>query len=36
VYPSSRLLAPKVRVFIDFFLERFKEVPYWQQDLFNS
>lgn len=30
VYPSSRLLAPKVRVFIDFFAERFSDCPYWQ------
>lgn len=31
VYPSSRLLAPKVRLFIDFFAERFGEPPYWDQ-----
>ena len=30
VYPSSRLLAPKVRVFIDFFLNHFGEKPYWE------
>jgi DNA-binding transcriptional LysR family regulator len=29
VYPSSRLLAPKVRAFIDYFTEYFGEVPYW-------
>ncbi|MDU0354281.1 LysR family transcriptional regulator [Paraglaciecola aquimarina] len=29
VYPSSRLLAPKVRAFIDYFSERFSGVPYW-------
>ncbi len=29
VYPSSRLLAPKVRVFIDFLVERFSGTPYW-------
>lgn len=28
VYPSGRLLAPKVRVFIDFLLERWKEAPW--------
>ncbi|GAA6168637.1 LysR family transcriptional regulator [Sessilibacter corallicola] len=33
VYPSSRLLAPKVRVFIDFFLERFAGEPYWQREM---
>ena len=31
VYPSSRLLAPKVRAFIDFFVESFGDVPYWEQ-----
>lgn len=30
VYPSSRLLAPKVRVFIDYFAERFTDFPYWE------
>lgn len=29
VYPSSRLLAPKVRVFIDYFAECFGNPPYW-------
>ncbi len=29
VYPSSRLLAPKVRVFIDHFAEYFGSPPYW-------
>jgi len=29
VYPSSRLLAPKVRAFIDDFAERFGDAPYW-------
>lgn len=32
VYPSSRLLAPKVRVFIDYFAERFGNLPYWDQE----
>jgi len=31
VYPSSRLLAPKVRVFIEYFKEYFGEVPYWDE-----
>lgn len=31
VYPSSRLLAPKVRVFIDYFSEIFKGIPYWEE-----
>tara|TARA_R110001583_G_scaffold8952_2_gene42241 strand:+ start:20463 stop:21368 length:906 start_codon:yes stop_codon:yes gene_type:complete len=30
VYPSSRLLAPKVRVFIEYFKDYFGEVPYWE------
>ncbi|MCL6416612.1 LysR family transcriptional regulator [Aestuariirhabdus sp. Z084] len=29
IYPSSRLLAPKVRVFIEYFIERFGAQPYW-------
>lgn len=31
VYPSSRLLAPKVRVFIDYFAEYFGDPPYWDK-----
>jgi len=31
VYPSSRLLAPKVRAFIDYFANHFGGVPYWEQ-----
>ena len=30
VYPSSRLLAPKVRAFIDYFAGRFAGTPYWE------
>lgn len=30
VYPSSRMLAPKVRVLIDYFLEQFGDQPYWE------
>jgi DNA-binding transcriptional LysR family regulator len=30
VYPSSRLLAPKVRAFIDYFTEYFGGTPYWE------
>lgn len=30
VYPSSRLLAPKTRAFIDFFSSYFGEHPYWE------
>lgn len=32
VYPSSRLLAPKVRAFIDYFASIFGERPYWELD----
>ena len=31
VYPSSRLLAPKVRAFIDYFKDYFGEQPYWEK-----
>lgn len=30
VYPSSRLLAPKVRAFIDYFAQYFGDTPYWE------
>ncbi len=30
LYPSSRLVAPKVRAFIDFFSQYFGEPPYWE------
>lgn len=30
VYPSSRLLAPKVRAFIDYFAEWYGDQPYWE------
>ncbi len=33
VYPSSRLLAPKVRVFIDYFAELYGSEPYWGQNI---
>ncbi|WP_394220923.1 LysR family transcriptional regulator [Alteromonas gracilis] len=33
VYPSNRLLAPKVRAFIDFLAERFSGTPYWNTRL---
>jgi DNA-binding transcriptional LysR family regulator len=31
VYPSSRLLAPKVRAFIDYYAECFKSPVYWDR-----
>ncbi len=31
VYPSSRLVAPKVRVFIDYLSEYFSGIPYWDE-----
>lgn len=33
LYPSSRELAPKVRVFIDWLVTRFGPFPYWDQGL---
>jgi len=32
VYPSSRLLAPKVRAFIDYFASYYGEPPYWDKN----
>lgn len=31
VYPSSRLLAPKVRAFIDYFADYYGNPPYWDK-----
>lgn len=36
VYPSSRLLALKVRAFIDYFAGRYGSTPYWDQKLSDS
>ena len=33
VYPSSRLLAPKVRAFIDYFSQYYGTPPYWDKDI---
>ncbi|RUO46168.1 LysR family transcriptional regulator [Pseudidiomarina aquimaris] len=33
VYPSSRQLAPKVRVLIDYLLHYFGETPYWDSEV---
>lgn len=33
VYPATRNLSPKVRVFIDFLAERFGPEPYWRKGL---
>ena len=33
VYPASRNLSPKVRVFIDFLAARYGERPYWDEGL---
>lgn len=35
VYPSSRLLAPKVRAFIDHIVKYFEGEPYWDKALAN-
>lgn len=33
VYPTSRLLAPKVRAFIDYFTDYYGNPPYWDQKI---
>lgn len=33
VYPSSRLLAPKVRAFIDYFADYYGQTAYWDKSL---
>lgn len=35
LYPSSRELAPKVRVFVDWLVARFGPKPYWDEGLFD-
>ena len=35
VYPSTRNLSAKVRVFIDFLVETFGEEPYWDREIFR-
>ena len=35
LYPNSRELAPKVRVFIDWLVNRFGNQPYWDKGLEN-
>ena len=32
IYPHSRHLAAKVRVLVDFLVERYRGTPYWEQD----
>jgi DNA-binding transcriptional LysR family regulator len=33
VYPVGRLVSPKTRVFIDFFVDRFGSPPYWDREV---
>ena len=33
IYPSTRLLAPKVRAFIDYFSQYYGNPPYWDNEL---
>ncbi|MGR5062476.1 LysR family transcriptional regulator [Photobacterium sp. DNB22_13_2] len=33
IYPSSQLLAPKVRAFVDYFAQHFGAPPYWDLEL---
>jgi hypothetical protein len=33
VYLPNRYLSPKVRAFVDFFVERFGPQPYWDREL---
>jgi DNA-binding transcriptional LysR family regulator len=36
VYPSTRNLSAKVRVFIDFLVKKFGEEPYWDRRIFQG
>jgi DNA-binding transcriptional LysR family regulator len=33
VYPTARHLSPKIRVFIDFLVEKFGEDPFWDKEI---
>jgi DNA-binding transcriptional LysR family regulator len=33
VYPTTRHLSPKIRVFIDFLIEKFGEDPFWDKEI---
>lgn len=35
VFPANRNLSPKVRVFVDFLVERFGEIPYWDAEIWD-
>ena len=35
VFPANRNLSPKVRVFVDFLVERFGETPYWDAEIWD-
>jgi len=35
VFPANRNLSPKVRVFVDFLVERFGESPYWDSGIWQ-
>ncbi len=35
VFPANRNLSPKVRVFVDFMVERFGETPYWDEAIWD-
>ena len=30
IYPHKRLLSAKVRAFVDFLVEKYQPVPYWE------
>jgi DNA-binding transcriptional LysR family regulator len=36
VYPSTRNLSAKVRVFIDLLVERFGDEPFWDRAIFKD
>ena len=36
VYPHTRHLSQRVRAFVDFLVERFAGVPYWDRCLENA
>ncbi|WP_282607628.1 LysR family transcriptional regulator [Pelagibius sp. Alg239-R121] len=35
VFPANRNLSPKVRVFVDFLVERFGDAPYWDAGIWE-
>ena len=36
LYPSRRIVAPRVRVMIDFLIQQFQPIPPWERGIVSS